>query len=389
MHRAPTIADVAAIAGTGDPVLRNLRITQCYHELSLSFAARTGRQANWCTFATWASKQAGQTIRHEDLARALQAALGGPVVSAQTADAVSAVARELGPRADRGDLPAVLREALDPAAAVARAGAAVTRGNLKVFEEIGREFARFHEQLAADSEPDAGRLAGFVEELRPGAPPDGQEGLRRAFAHYYAALFEPDPKARLEELLLANLEVGRHEQTRLQPEIAAALDAGFIDPGEFRARVLAALFPYRGWLIRAQLALLRAIRGPSPLELAIGAFLASARPPIRLAITEHLMALTLPDGRRLRLGSDLPASFPPELARIQNPELLALLGEVDPTPDRIDESGAVDWADLAERLHFIADLFRCYADAASLFEAPFTASQAAEIRAGRRPGGAL
>ena len=37
------------------------------------FAARTGGgPANWCTFATWASKQAGQTIRKEDLRRAFE-----------------------------------------------------------------------------------------------------------------------------------------------------------------------------------------------------------------------------------------------------------------------------------------------------------------------------
>ena len=69
----PTVADVERIAALGDPVLRNLQITQCYCELSRLFAARTGGEpANWCTFATWASKQAGQTIRKEDLRRAFE-----------------------------------------------------------------------------------------------------------------------------------------------------------------------------------------------------------------------------------------------------------------------------------------------------------------------------
>ena len=36
-----------------------------------------------------------------------------------------------------------LLRALNPASAFARAGDAVARGNKKVFEEIGREFARF------------------------------------------------------------------------------------------------------------------------------------------------------------------------------------------------------------------------------------------------------
>jgi len=40
-------------------MVRNLRITQCYSALAGA--------ANWCSFATWVSKQAGQTIRGEDL----------------------------------------------------------------------------------------------------------------------------------------------------------------------------------------------------------------------------------------------------------------------------------------------------------------------------------
>ena len=68
----PSVADVERISALADPILRNLQITQCYHELSAAMAARTGTNANWLTFATWASKQVGQTIRKEDLARTLQ-----------------------------------------------------------------------------------------------------------------------------------------------------------------------------------------------------------------------------------------------------------------------------------------------------------------------------
>ncbi|HSL70052.1 MAG TPA: hypothetical protein VK864_07395, partial [Longimicrobiales bacterium] len=63
---------VRTIALLPDPVERNLRITQCYYELSKTIAARTAGGANWCTFATWASRQAGQSIRREDLQRAIE-----------------------------------------------------------------------------------------------------------------------------------------------------------------------------------------------------------------------------------------------------------------------------------------------------------------------------
>ncbi len=67
MEHVPASAEVDRIATLGDPVLRNLQITQCYHELASALAKRTGPYANWCTFATWASRQAGQTIRKEAL----------------------------------------------------------------------------------------------------------------------------------------------------------------------------------------------------------------------------------------------------------------------------------------------------------------------------------
>ena len=48
--------------------LRNLLITQSYHELAAAIAAVIGNgNANWSSFATWASKTAGQSIRGEEV----------------------------------------------------------------------------------------------------------------------------------------------------------------------------------------------------------------------------------------------------------------------------------------------------------------------------------
>ena len=140
---APTVAEVERIAALTDPVVRNLQITQCYWELSRAFAARTGGEpANWCTFATWASKQAGQTIRKEDLARTFERlfAQSSRVTSAR--DAAVASMAELS--AERGPQPIrdAIWKALEPSSAFDRASDAVARGNRKVFEEIGPEFAR-------------------------------------------------------------------------------------------------------------------------------------------------------------------------------------------------------------------------------------------------------
>ncbi len=63
----PDTAEVKAIVAVEDAVIRNLRITECYAQLSAAMRAQVGEGANWCTFATWASRQAGCTIRGEDL----------------------------------------------------------------------------------------------------------------------------------------------------------------------------------------------------------------------------------------------------------------------------------------------------------------------------------
>ena len=64
---APSVEEVRRIAAIANPVIRNLQITECYSRLAAAFAARSGEGANWCTYATWASRQAGGTIRGEDL----------------------------------------------------------------------------------------------------------------------------------------------------------------------------------------------------------------------------------------------------------------------------------------------------------------------------------
>ncbi len=44
---------------------------------------------------------------------------------------------------------------------------------------------------------------------------------------------------------------------------------------------------------------------------------------------------------------------------------------------------------MADRIHFIADMFRAYHEQHYLFSAPFTAEQVLMIKAGRKPAGRL
>jgi len=389
LEHVPASAEVDRIATLGDAVLRNLQITQCYHELSSALAKRTGPHANWCTFATWASRQAGQTIRKEDLARALEHMLTATPATLQAAANVTTVARQIGARREPEEIRQRVWQALNPLAAIERASAAVARGNQKVFAEIGREFAHFAAACLNDPAFDAENIARFCDALRPGEPPEGQRYLRQAFTRYYQTFFEREAKTRAELMLLANLEIGLHEQTRLQPEIAEALEASLADPDQLTRDVIGALFPYYGWPVYAVLLFMRFIQRPLLIDIVINRLITVARQQVRLLLTEHLMVLCFPHGVRLRLGDDLRAEYPAALKKITGLDLRALLEQIDPTPDSLRETGAVDWADLPDRLHFITDLFRCYQEAPDLWEPPFTPDQVTALKAGRLPGGPL
>jgi hypothetical protein len=101
------------------------------------------------------------------------------------------------------------------------------------------------------------------------------------------------------------------------------------------------------------------------------------------------MTLHLPGGEVLNLGRDLTTIFPSALAQIRNPNLREMLAQTDTTPDSVVESGAKDWADFKERMHFITDFFRTYQERQQLFDAPFTPEQVAILQSGNKPSGRL
>jgi hypothetical protein len=386
----PTLADVERIGALDEPVIRNLQITQCYHELALGLAAFSGPGANWCSFATWASKQAGQTIRQEDLARTFERLAGTDEMIRQAARRLASAAAGVGLRLGIDELLAFIWKVWHPAAAFERASAAVARGNLKVFAEIGREFARFLATCPPGIACQAEQVERFCAELLPGEPPQGQLYLRRAFHHYFQASRAGENKLRQELLLLGNLEIGLHEQTRLQPEINEALGSAILEPEELTRNLIRALFPQKyGWLGNIVWLGLRLMGRLTRLEAASHEFAVALRRLAQRLITETLMTITLPPERVLQLGEDLPQAFPAVLQQIEYPELCDLLAQIDPTPDSTRASGAAYWGELADRLHFIADLFRCYQETPDLFTAPFTAEQTAMIKDGHLPLGRL
>ncbi len=379
---APTVEEVRRITAIADPVVRNLEITRCYSLLAAALGARLGEGANWCTFATWASRQAGRTIRGEDLLGELGRRLDEgrwllhPIATLWR----RLLRRGLFRRDTRlGRLTSELHTPFD---AFERASECVARGNLKVFEEIGLAFAGYLD-LEAPDERESPELSQFLDGLRTGDPPDGQGYLRRAFSHYERGRLERDPKAQAELVVLANLEIGFHEQTRLQPEIRASLDAPLATQEDLGLRALEVLLPSarRWWSV---------VRRPA--AAVAGAFASGAqRAASRLAretITESFMVLSLPE-RVLALGSNLPDSYPEPLREPGIAELTELLARFEPVPPAPDDCGVRDWSDLEQRMHYIAHLFCAFHLDARLGRAPFTEAQVASFTRGVVPDGEL
>jgi hypothetical protein len=333
---APTAEEVERIVAIQSPVVRNLEITYCYSRLAAACAERTGKGANWCTYATWASRQAGRTIRGEDLLEHLELRLGQSRWLLHPFRSLGRWLLRRGlfqPETRLGRLTAELHTPFD---AFERASDAVARGNLKVFQEIGLQFARY---LQGDG-------------------PEGDPLLRQAFAHYDRAISERDPRTRAELAFLANLEIGFHEQTRLQPQILEALDSAFPSEQDLGVRFWA-----RG-LQRASSRLAREV------------------------ITDCLMVLTLP-GRVLTLAANLPDKYPEVLAQPTDPELDEFLARFEPVPPARDDCGARDWSNLHQRMHYIVHLFRAFHLSEHLAEPPFNADQVASIGRGVIPEGEL
>ncbi len=332
---------IQAILRIDDLTLRNLRITQAYHDLTRRMAHFAGPESvTWPAHATWASRTAGAFIRGEVLPPPLDTLLGG-VLNFKT---------RLRPQGKLARTLAVVRTM-------------ISRGNFLVFEEIAPHYARLLETFPSAREPEPAKLEAFLVHFEPGPVEDGgQDRLREAFHHTYQARFEGVPKRRAERLYLANLLVGYHEQWRLQEAIEGSLNAPLAKLDSLAWKPL--LGRLRGGLQRrAQ-------------EFA----------------TRALLDIRLPSGN-LRLGLDVPPldgrAYPEDLEAIRDRRLAALLEEIDRDPLSTTGSATDNWADFDDRMAFVADFFRSRHQDPSLFLAPFTEEQRSAILRGVVPEGRL
>jgi hypothetical protein len=381
----PQPDEIEAIAALTDVVQRNLQITLAYHNLTHAMALYLGRpNVSWCAYATWASKTAGSFIRGESITMAMQKYLKNADYIHQT---VARLNRMVGWFANVTFDPFFFNSLLQQVNDEITIN--VAEGNLLVFAEMAPFYAHFIEAFVDSDAYDQAELDRFlVDHFTPGpVSTGGQDMLIAAFTYYYTAMFVAQRKLKAELILLANLLVGYHEQTRLQEAITGSMEAPLnlkIESAFLRRtqRWLAANTP-------AVMSGLLWMIWQKPLQKLARRLAAEWR----AISTQRIMTLHLP-AETLGLGRDvtpLPSGqmFPDELKVVEHAELRALLHELDRTPDTSQGSAAADWGCLPDRMNFVVDFFRSRQQDMRLYEQPFTLDQIMVIRAGGIPTGRL
>jgi hypothetical protein len=368
-YDAPVPPSVEEIAGMTDPVLRNLHITQRYHELAIGLRdAGAGEDATWCAFAVWASKTAGATIRGEVLPARVRQLL---VDNEATQDLMHRFNHGVGAWAAEHLAHEHLVRAVD--VVTADVAKSIADGNVLVFAELAPLFAELLEAKrqspAATSEALSAALA------RVGTDVDGTVVVR-AFSAYGQALGQPDERAAL--VLQANTLAVSHEQARLQPAISSALDAAISD-------TLKRIIDND---VVGHVPTPEARRAVDELTDQVCQMLDVVWDT---ALTESIMQLVTAS-ETLDLRRDVPplpeGMFPPALRDLSG-AAAAIVAEWDRTSGTGAPSGARDWARLEERMNYIVNLFRSRQRDPSLFNPPFSVAQLAVLATGSLPPGPL
>jgi hypothetical protein len=343
---------------TTNPVLRNLRITQAYHDLGCQLAARgLNRDASWLFFAVWASKTAGGIIRGEELPACLRDLLAENDELHGTREQINERWRRLRRlRLVRCLEHDHLVQVAEQVAEIVEAE--IADGNVAVFREIAPLFTALLGQANLDIDK---------------VPPQ----LMTAMDAYRAALVEPDACRRAVLVLGANASVVAHEQQRLQDRIEAALDAPIaeglkkvVDTDVVR------------WLPG------RAVRNLT--RSLIDRLCTEMERMWRAAVTATVMRLVTADEIL-----DLHVTVPPLPGQplfgepLAGTDAGAAVANWDRTYGRGHPCGVDDWASIGERMNYIVNLFRSRQQHPALCQPPFSAVQVSAIETGQIPSGPL
>jgi hypothetical protein len=366
----PSIGD---IAGMADPVLRNLFITQRYHELAVGLrGAGYGEDATWCAFAVWASKTAGATIRGQVLPDKAKSIL---LRDSTTQESLQHFNHCLAGRALQDLTHDHLGQLID--GVTADVSQHIAAGNVLVFTELAPVFTSFLGALFSRQADDEA-LAAAVAPVLPSSGTDADAAaVSLAFSSYGRAVFAPQERAPL--ILQGNILAVAHEQRRLQAAISGALNAAISDTlEEFIETDIVRHVP--------SAAARREVNG---LTLGVCRVLDEAWDT---ALTESIMQLVTAS-ETFDLRHDVPplpdGMFPTSLRSLHGTAAEDAFARWDTTGGTGVPTGAHDWAVLEERMNFIVTLFRSRQNDASLFDAPFSPDQLADLALGQLPSGPL
>lgn len=338
---------------TEDLILRNYKITDGYHRLSLDLAEVLGAtDVNWPAFGAHASKSAGFTIRKEEISSL-------PVAS----NLFSGAGRKIIPKFFIQFIDETLEWVSD----------SISDGNLRIYGDMAPVIVRFIEFMKTDHSSDRQKMLEFLSTLKPGqSEKDGQDLLGQAMLAWYDAAAEESPKRTSELMLIGNARMGLHEQIRIQPDIEQALGAPLKNRiGDELSRNVAT------WTSKFPGFLKNSVRSSSGKIERITMERVSSL--IRKVITKRMMMLRLPD-LDLKLGSDVSVLdkeliYPVTLKSLKEPELVQLFNEYAKNRSDVAGSGAADWVNLNDRMNFILHLFRSHQQNHSLYKIPLTGDE--------------
>ena len=349
-------------------VIRNLQITLGYYRLSRAMRKfMSSSNVNWLGFATYASKTAGQAIRHELLPKRMKSVLIRVAGFENTNLFLHKVLME---EPEQHDQSLTSAQTSLLAEVMKRVSQLVSKGNVMVFSELAWPFSRLVETFSHDWVLNQSKWQEFLQENFEQGPieEEGQDYLIEAFTAFYKARFESNSKRKAEYVFKGNLLVGIHEQTRVQSLIDQALAVPFD------------VFIGGGILDTKDEGFWKKKFGFS-------------RNLITRTFTKMWMQFSLPT-RGLRIGRDVVAptgaqSFPANLRTIEDPRCQALVQKFDFSIDTLSGSAADNWGSLKQRMNFVLNFFRSYQQYKLLFDQPFLDSQVDAIDAGHLPAGSL
>ena len=344
---------VEQICHLDDDIYCNRWITFAYWRISRRVQKLIGANASWCTFSAWSSRTIGENLRLDKASRRVDELIDDEDTSIKGDDDRSIK------RHERLLLELQYRVSTRDDGAAQRS---LALGNRLIFHEIGYAMIDFVEWVERHPNFSEQKWAEYRQGIEPYEasdlfPAGDVEQLRGGLECYYRAKYAGSEKKRAELVLQGNVLLGAYEQWRADPLLRIALDPF---PGRL-VRVVRANPHSAPQLSLPDAGTPWALRHHSPILRGLSA-------QFGRAMTRWVMALDVPlfqwQIRPIRVGNAIapPADgeplYPPLLETLDDRQTETLFGLYDRSRGNATDTEARNWTRFADRMNFIANLFR-------------------------------